>query len=143
MIEDILITPLKIIQTPGGDVMHAIKVDDSGYVKFGEAYFSIINYFEVKAWKRHREMTLNLVVPIGKVKFVLYDDRKSKDGIFQEHVISIDNYCRLTIPPMVWMGFQGLSDKSSMLLNIADIKHNPKEADKKDIEEIEFNWSIE
>ena len=143
MIEDILITPLKIIETPGGNVMHAMKVDDLGYMNFGEAYFSIINSFKIKAWKRHREMTLNLVVPFGKVKFVLFDDREGKRGIFQEFIISKDNYCRLTIPPMVWMGFQGLSLDNSMLLNIADIKHDPQEVDKKNIEEIEFNWSSE
>jgi dTDP-4-dehydrorhamnose 3,5-epimerase len=141
MIEDILITPLKIIETPGGNVMHAMKVDDLGYINFGEAYFSIIKSFRVKAWKRHREMTLNLVVPFGIVRFVLYDDRECKRGIFQELIISKDNYCRLTVPPMVWMGFQGLSVDNSMLLNIADIKHNSQEVDKKNIEEIEFNWS--
>jgi hypothetical protein len=42
---------------------------------------------------------------------------------------------------MVWMGFQSQSTDCSMLLNIADIKHNPSEVDKKNIEEIEFNWS--
>ena len=44
---------------------------------------------------------------------------------------------------MVWMGFQGLTADDSMLLNITDIKHNPKEVDKKNIEEIKFNWSNE
>jgi len=28
-----------------------------------------------------------------------------------------------------------------MLLNIANIEHNPHEADKKNIEQIEFNWN--
>jgi len=72
-----------------------------------------------------------------------FDDREGRRGIFQEFIISKDNYCRLTIPPMVWMGFQGLSVDNSMLLNIADIKHDPQEVDKKNIEEIEFNWSSE
>jgi hypothetical protein len=42
---------------------------------------------------------------------------------------------------MVWIGFQGLSASGSILLNIANIEHNPAEVDKKNIEEIEFNWS--
>jgi dTDP-4-dehydrorhamnose 3,5-epimerase len=50
---------------------------------------------------------------------------------FQEIVISEKNYCRSTIPPMVWMGFQGLSDSCSILLNIANIANNPDEVDKK------------
>jgi dTDP-4-dehydrorhamnose 3,5-epimerase len=141
MIKDVSITSLDIIETLGGNVMHAMKESDAGYVGFGEAYFSEINSNAIKAWKRHREMTLNLVVPAGKIRFVLFDDREGSNNEFQEIIISRDNYCRLTVPPMVWMGFQGLSDSVSMLLNMANIKHNSAEVDTKNIKEIEFNWS--
>ncbi len=141
MIKDVLITPLDIIDTPGGNVMHAMKESDAGFVSFGEAYFSEINSNTIKAWKRHKEMTLNLVVPIGSIRFVLFDDREELNGKFQEVIISRDNYCRLTVPPMIWMGFQGLFAGGSVLLNIANIKHDPIEVDKKNVEEIEFNWS--
>ena len=43
--------------------MHGIKKNDTGYVGFGEVYFSYINPKAVKAWKKHNRMTLNLVVP--------------------------------------------------------------------------------
>ena len=141
MIKDVLITKLDAIDTPGGSVMHAMKESSIGYSGFGEAYFSQVDKGAVKAWKRHKKMTLNLIVPVGEVRFVLFDDREILSTQFQEIIISKNNYCRLTIPPMIWMGFQGLSIGDSMLLNIADIKHNPKEVDKKNIEEIEFNWS--
>jgi dTDP-4-dehydrorhamnose 3,5-epimerase len=141
MIKDVLITPLDIIGTIGGNVMHAMKDSDNGYIDFGEAYFSEINHNTVKAWKLHKEMTLNLVVPVGKIKFVLFDDRGELDGMFQEIIISKDNYCRLTVPPRIWMGFQGLSDGVSVLLNIANIKHDRLEVDTRNIEEIEFDWS--
>jgi dTDP-4-dehydrorhamnose 3,5-epimerase len=49
---------------------------------------------------------------------------------------------RLTVPPMVWVGFQGMSEYNSLLLNISDIPHDSNEMDKKSIEEIEFNWSV-
>ena len=88
-------------------------------------------------------MTLNYVCIECRVKFVLYDDRDNKNCVFQELVISKSNYCRLTIPPMIWVGFQGLSSSESILLNIADIKHDPEEIDKKNMKEIEFNWSNE
>ena len=138
---ELIITPLDIIKVNKGDVMHAMKSHDPGFSGFGEAYFSVVSYNAIKAWKRHHEMTLNLVVPVGKIRFVLFDDRKVSNTQFQEVIISKDNYCRLTVPPMVWIGFQGLSDNGSMLLNIADIEHNPHEVDKKNIEQIEFNWS--
>jgi len=137
----IITTPLDIIRVPGGDVMHAIKKSDTGFNEFGEAYFSMIEFGLVKAWKRHKEMTLNLVVPAGEIKFVLFDDREAQDKKFKEVVISRNNYCRLTVPPMIWLGFQGLDEKGSILLNIADIEHDPSEVDRKNNEEIEFNWS--
>ena len=142
MIKDVLITKLDVIDTPGGNVMHAMKESSIGYSGFGEACFSKVNQRAVKAWKRHKEMTLNLMVPLGEVRFVLFDDREVLSPQFQEIIISKNNYCRLTIPPMIWMGFQGLSDGESMLLNIADIEHDPDEVDRKEIEKINYNWSL-
>jgi len=139
MINGVFITPLSIIYTPGGDVMHAMKQSDPGHIGFGEAYFSQVAYGAIKAWKRHREMTLNLVVPVGEVRFVLYDDQKGRHT-FQELVISPSNYCRLTVPPMVWVGFQGLNPKGSILLNIANLEHDPLEVDKREISQIDYNW---
>ena len=43
MIEDVVLTPLKIIDAPDGRVFHAIKNIDPGFDDFGEAYFSEIN----------------------------------------------------------------------------------------------------
>ena len=141
MIKDVLINKLDVFDTPGGNVMHAMKMTSKGYEGFGEAYFSQIEKDAVKAWKRHKEMTLNLIVPVGEIRFILFDDRVAESTQFQEVVISKKNYCRLTIPPMIWMGFQGLSEGRSILLNIANIEHNADEADKKNIKEIKFNWN--
>jgi len=143
MIKDVLITPLDIIDTPGGNVMHVMKETGVGYLSFGEAYFSQVNKGAIKAWKRHRKMTLNLVVPVGEIKFVLFDDRDISNTIFQEVMISKNNYCRLTIPPMVWVGFQGFANDGSMLLNIANIEHDPDEVDRKEIEKINYDWSVD
>ncbi len=141
MIKDVLITKLDVIDTLGGNVMHAMKESSTGYAGFGEAYFSQVEKGAIKAWKCHQKMTLNLVVPVGEIRFVLFDDREVSNTQFQEVIISKDNYCRLTVPPMIWMGFQSLSDGGSMLLNIANIEHDAHEVDKKNIEQIEFNWN--
>ena len=142
MIKDVLITKLDVIDAPGGNVMHGMKETSIGYSGFGEAYFSQVDKGIIKAWKRHKNMTLNLIVPVGKIKFVLFDDRDESNVRFQEIIISRDNYCRLTVPPMVWMGFQGLSSEKSMLLNIANIEHDPGEVDRLEIDKINYNWSI-
>ncbi len=142
MIKDVVITHLDVIDTPGGNVMHAMKETSVGYAGFGEAYFSWVDEGAIKAWKRHKNMTLNLVAPVGEIKFVLFDDRDVSNTRFQEIIISRKNYCRLTVPPMVWMGFQGLSNDGSMLLNIANIEHDASEVDRLEIDKINYNWSI-
>jgi dTDP-4-dehydrorhamnose 3,5-epimerase len=135
-------SPLSIINTKGGAVLHAMKKSDHSFSGFGEAYFSIIEHNAIKGWKRHKEMVLNLIVPIGSVRFILYDDRKNQINQFQEVVLSFsDDFNRLTIPPLIWVGFQGLAQESSLVLNIANIEHSPLEVDQKPLEEIKFNWS--
>lgn len=131
-IEGVILTTLKQINHPKGDVFHAMKCTDPGYIDFGEAYFSSILYGLVKAWKRHSRMTLNLVCMVGKIHFVLYDGREDSPtfGEFMEATLSPESpelYRRITIPPGVWMAFIGIAEGKSMLLNVADIPHDPSE----------------
>ena len=131
VINEVILTPLRIIPGDSGDVMHALKQNEASFNGFGEAYFSTVQKLTVKGWKKHRNMVLNLIVPSGVIRFVLYDDRTDSKSfqIFQEVILSKENYQRLTVPPGVWMAFQGLSDEKNILLNIASIPHDPSEAD--------------
>lgn len=142
MIEGVIVTPQKIISTDGGDVFRGLKSSDLGFLGFGEAYFSTIRPGAIKAWKRHRKVTLNILVPIGVIKFVLYDDRTNSisRNELQEETLSRENYCRLTVPPMIWVGFKGVSGENSMLMNIINIAHDAKEADNAEIDSIQFDW---
>ena len=63
---------LNKIACKGGDIYHILKSNESSFDNFGEAYFSWIDHFYVKGWKRHLKMTCNLVVPIGTVNFVFF-----------------------------------------------------------------------
>ena len=74
-IEGLEITTLKIISTNGGDVLHGINVNDNSFKGFGESYFSKIDFNFIKGWKLHKKMTLNLIVPVGEIRFVIFDDR--------------------------------------------------------------------
>jgi len=136
---------LKQIKVPKGDIFHALKSIDEGYEGFGEAYFSQIESGQVKGWKRHNRITLNLVVPIGVAKFIIYDDRldSATNGQFREYILSPNrNYSRLTIKPGLWVAFAGASDGYSLLLNIIDEVHNPNEADMKELSEITYNFNL-
>ena len=135
-VDQILVTPLQRIVVAGGDVLHGMKYGDPGFVDFGEVYFSQIEKDAIKAWKRHLRMTLNFVVPVGMVQFVFADDEGGK----REEVVGLERYVRLTVPPGLWFGFKGLMAPHSLLMNIADILHDPAEIERKELSQIQFNW---
>jgi len=142
IIEGVFLTPLKQIFHPKGNILHGMKQSDPGFSGFGEAYFSTINAGDVKGWKKHLRMTMNLVVPVGKIRFVIYDDRKesSTNGKFFSVIIDADNYQRITLPPGVWLGFQGLAKDLNLLLNIADMEHDLTESENIPLESFCYNW---
>lgn len=121
-----VIFPAKLIPNENGRVMHAMKSSDDAFTEFGEAYFSCVNYKAIKGWKKHLKMNMNLLVPVGKIRFYLRED-DSKDTENVE--LGEDNYMRLYVPAGVWMAFEGVGEKINMLLNIASIEHDPLESE--------------
>ena len=115
-------------------MLHVLKESDEGFRRFGEVYFSWVESGAFKGWKRHLKMTLNLAVPIGAVKFVFCDD----DGGIREERIGEERYVRLTVPPGIWFGFKGVHNPSSLVVNVADIVHDPDEVERRDIHEFEY-----
>jgi dTDP-4-dehydrorhamnose 3,5-epimerase len=138
---DILLTPLPRINTQGGDVLHVMKQSDAGYAGFGEAYFSWVAAGAVKAWKRHTRMTMNVVVPVGKVRFVFRCINIDGVEVFRVEEIGLDRYLRITVPPGIWFGFQGLSTHQSLVLNIASIPHDPNEVERLVLSDINYTWN--
>ncbi|WP_316826375.1 dTDP-4-dehydrorhamnose 3,5-epimerase [Pedobacter miscanthi] len=142
-VEGVLLTSLKKIHHPKGDVFHGMKKSDAGFSGFGEAYFSTINYKDAKPWKKHLRMTLNFVVPVGTIRFVIYDDREESitKGNFYDVILGVNNYQRITIPPNVWVAFYGEGEVYNLLLNLANMEHDPSEVERKDeLHEIEYKW---
>ena len=133
--DGVTLTPLKQIMHPKGDIFHAMKASDDGFSGFGEAYFSTVNQGEVKGWKKHAEMTLNLVVVIGEIEFVVYDDNS-----FYSVKLSKNNYQRLTVDPGLWLAFKGVSVEN-MLLNLASIEHNTNESKNVDMTGFDYDWN--
>lgn len=131
------VTPLKRMSTPGGDVLHAMKRTDAGYAGFGEIYFSWVECDAVKAWKRHIRMTMNLVVPVGSIRFVFYVEGETR---FRTEEIGVERYVRLTVPPGVLFGFKGLARPQSLLMNLASIPHDPEEVERFSPDEFKYAW---
>lgn len=144
MIEGVRITPLRQIADDRGKVMHMLRATDPQFAGFGEVYFSTVHRGAVKAWKRHREMTLNLACIAGEVRLVVLDDRETSPtcGAVQEIFLSPENYALATIPPMLWTGFTGIADGDSMLCNCASLPHDPAESDRRAADDppIPFRW---
>ena len=144
MLVGMIKTNLKTIEADSGSVFHGLKKTDEGFKEFGEVYFSTVLKNAVKAWKLHKCMTLNLIVPIGSVLFCFMDVRK-KSKTFNKTcriILSQQPYFRLTVPPGIWFGFKGLSDGLNLICNVADIAHEPNEIKRKNVDEIEMDWSI-
>ena len=142
MIEDVIITRLKVIKDDRGKVMHMLRNDSPVFKNFGEIYFSTINFNSVKAWHLHKEATLNYVCVKGKVKLVLYDDRKnsSTKGKIKEYDLSPEDYYLITIPPNIWNGFKGLDKGESIIANCLTLPNNEKEMVRKDPGDKNFNY---
>jgi len=144
MIDGVVVVRPSIYTDTRGSVLKMLRSDDQQFAGFGEMYFSTVNPGVIKGWKRHREMTMTLSVPAGRVLLVLYDDRTGSRscGTVQECEIGPHAYQVVTIPPLIWSGFMGLGDTPSILANCASIPHRPDEADGRDAHDpsIPYRW---
>jgi len=146
-IMDIKFTSLRTIDDDRGAVLHVMRADEPEFNKFGECYFSEVLPGKIKAWKRHTLQTQNIAVPVGRIKIVLYKDG---DGILGSKKIEVfelgrpDNYFRMKIPPGIWYGFSCISPEKALIVNCADIPHNPSESETQSIYEstIPYDWEI-
>ncbi len=143
ILEGMMVSDLKYFNSTEGSVYHGLRNGDGGFDRFGEVYFSTVNCDSIKAWKLHKEMILNLIVPIGKVRFHFLDDR-SDSKTFNHHFgieLSQTPYQRLTVPPGIWFGFKGIDSGINMICNVASIPHDPEEMVRKKMDQIYFDWN--
>ena len=134
---------LKIFKSESGSVFHALKKTDIGFKRFGEVYFSTVLKDSIKAWKLHKKMTLNIVVPVGSILFGFKDDREESKTYNKKYkvILSQENYSRIVIPPGIWFGFKGLSSELNLLCDITDYCFDAEEILRKEIDEIDMDWS--
>lgn len=146
MIQGVIVTPLRQILDERGKVMHMLRTGDAAFQQFGEVYFSCVYPGAIKGWHIHKRMTLNYAVPHGNIKFVLYDERPNSPtrNELQEIFLGPDNYCLVTVPPLVWNGFKGIGKEMAVVANCASIPHDPGEIDRKDPFDpsIPYDWAI-
>ena len=132
-----MLTPLNKIKTNAGQVMHALKASEESYSSFGEAYFSYLRSGSIRAWKYHKIMTANLIVPFGDIKIVFPENNS-----FTEVIVGENNYCRVTIPSKVWFGFMCVSKSDALILNIANVEHQSDEVINEELTKFNYEWKV-
>lgn len=143
-IDGVAAHPLRRIEDERGAVFHMLRTDAPHFQGFGEVYFSTVHAGAVKAWRRHREMTLQLAVPIGMVKLVLYDARPGSPthGHLIEMLVGELDYQLIVVPPGIWYGFRGAGPGTALLANCATQPHDDAEVDRTapDAGPVPYEW---
>lgn len=144
-IDGVVATRLREIADARGAVLHMLRADAADFTRFGECYFSEVVPGAVKAWKRHRVQTQNLAVPVGRLRLVIFDDRESSPTRGQLDVAELgrpDAYYRVRLPPGVWYGFACAGSEPALVVNCADLAHDPSESETREQADptIPFSW---
>lgn len=144
--KDIIFTPLKRVPVHNGDVLHGLKASDPTFEGFGEVYFSLVDHSCVKGWKKHQRLTLNLMVPVGSVRFVVMEADPVTDNpasMVGDFTVSAEGpYGRLTIPSGLWVAFQGLGTGTNLVSNLIAEEHDPTEAINVPLSSVDFDWRL-
>ena len=117
-----------------GNIIKLIDIKSKFFDKFGEIYFSEVNYKMIKGWKLHKQMQMNICVPAGEVKFVLFCNEK-----FNEIIMNKKSYI-LTIYPNTWFAFQGMSKNLNLVTNFSNIVHTDEESITKSLSQFNYEW---
>ncbi len=117
-----------------GNIIKFIDIKSKFFDKFGEIYFSEVNYKMIKGWKLHKQMQMNICVPAGEVKFVLFCNEK-----FNEIIMNKKSYI-LTIYPNTWFAFQGMSKNLNLVTNFSNIVHTDEESITKSLSQFNYEW---
>jgi dTDP-4-dehydrorhamnose 3,5-epimerase len=144
-VKGLCLTPLREIGDDRGSVLHLLRRDDPSFQGFGECYCSETLPNAVKAWKRHKVQTQNLAVPVGRLKLVVFDDRKTSSTRGAIEVIELgrpDKYSLVTIPPDLWYGFCAIGFSPALIVNCVNHPHDPLESERlpHDSISIPYSW---
>ena len=142
MIHGVKITKLNKIDDNRGSILPMLRSDSKVFQSFGEIYFSTIFNMAVKAWHLHKKAILNYVCIRGKVKLVLFDDRKNSIsfGKYDQFILTPEDFFLITIPPFIWNGFIGLDKSESIVANCISIPHNELEIIRKRYDDKYFKY---
>ncbi len=147
MIQGVFIKSLKILPDERGYLMEILRSDDPFFLKFGQAYLTVVYPGVVKGWHWHEIQTDHFCVVKGMAKVVLYDRREesSTRGQVDEVFLGERNPSLLVIPQGVVHGMKGIGVEPALLLNIPSEPYNHEHPDEYRIDphenDIPYDWA--
>ena len=119
MIDGVRTKNLRVIPDERGRLMEILRCDDDLFEKFGQVYVTTVRPGVVKAWHYHKKQTDNIAAVDGMLKLVLYDAREGSatKGEIVELFIGDRNPMLVQVPPGVYHGFKGISDRETIVIN--------------------------
>tara|TARA_B100000886_G_C20424588_1_gene493288 strand:- start:3936 stop:4352 length:417 start_codon:yes stop_codon:yes gene_type:complete len=130
----VIIKKIIPIQNSKGKIIKFLDTSSKSYQGFGEVYFSYIKKNNIKAWKLNKNVTSNLIVPVGKVLIVIYDQNEKL--ILKRFVFAGTT---VLIPPLFYYGFMGI-EENNLIVNFLNKKYTSKNAHNYQLSKFNFNW---
>jgi dTDP-4-dehydrorhamnose 3,5-epimerase len=147
MIEGVKIRKLRLIPDERGYLMEMLRTDWEEYEKFGQVYVTAVYPGVVKGWHYHKIQSDHFICVQGMAKVVLYDSRESSPtkGEINEFFIGSLNPAMLKIPPGVMHGFKGISQETTLIVNVPTELYNYQQPDEYRLpahtDQIPYDWS--
>jgi dTDP-4-dehydrorhamnose 3,5-epimerase len=111
------------------------------------SYFSVTYPGVIRAWHRHRRGQIDhFVVPHGRVKVAVYDDRPESptEGELDTLVVGAGAMEAVRVPGDCWHGFKVVGDEPATLVNFPTNLYDYEEPDEQrlphDTDRIPMDW---
>ena len=150
MIHDVELKDLEVNADERGELTEVWRSDWDFYS--GEdtpemSYVSITYPGIIRAWHRHsRGQIDHFVVPRGKIKVGIYDDRDGSptQGELDTYIIGEGAKKAIRVPGDCWHGFKAVGDERAILLNFPTKLYDYDDPDEErlpyDTDKIPFDW---
>lgn len=147
MIEGVKTRKLRLIPDERGYLMEMLRSDWEEYDKFGQVYVTAVYPGVVKGWHYHKIQSDHFICVQGMAKVVLYDGREGSPthGEINEFFIGSLNPMMIKIPPGVMHGFKGISQETTLIINVPTELYNYQQPDEYRLpahtDQIPYDWS--
>jgi len=134
MIDGVRLAERRVLTSDQGAVLHFLREDAPEFTHCGEIYFSEVLPGVEKSWKYHRESRQAFVVPVGRLRFTLWDDRADSPTQGRTETIELgrpEAYRLLVVPPRVWYRFVALGPTPGLIANCRDRVHQDGETEQR------------